>query len=477
MATRETDIKDLINNCRKLGWSVRSTKRGWIVTNPVGPVDGSPASAALSVNARRAQANGQSDLARIGYHEAWAEYERKNEEARQTALAQDRARVNTPLKPVKAPKPKDGRPSPAQLAFQAPGAVAPPSAAPPQPATLSGLSEEQRRVLEGNELVMALMAMPGVTDALVAHPELLAQLIAAKDMRASFKLITPEVALDWATRPITCTDVDGQVIRQRTFDVAWKDELKRRMLAGEWGLSPEGYFFAPDGSQLDGRHRSHAIFEAGITVLGWVVENCPPEVFHLLNEGKRRNAADALSTGADEKNLGHLASAVKVVHLYDRWAAAEDKSTVQSWPQWQRVKMSNAELTAARKRYPEMPDAVKAGSALAPRCGLTAGALASFRFIVLRANPGAADRVDTFWEGLATGTNLEHGSPIHAVREWGLRGGGRQDKRAGGASLPRRELQLHVLLKAWAKFVRGDEMRQIRYSATEPLTDPAAPSK
>lgn len=97
--------------------------------------------------------------------------------------------------------------------------------------------------------------------------------------------ISPEVAEAWMARNR----------ENRRFSRDWARDLAQRMRAGEWKDNGEAIKFATDGRLLDGQHRLSAVAESGVTITARVEFGLPPEVFTTLDQGKKRNFADALS--------------------------------------------------------------------------------------------------------------------------------------------------------------------------------------
>lgn len=437
MSTRTTDLKDVLKQLDKLGWQHRPIRGGHLVTAPDGQV-----ARIGGKGDSRGQRNTMADLNRIGFKDALERYEEETERKRQEAIETDRASVRPVMPQFKV--------------AEAASTSANDSSAPALGGELS--------------LIDALMMQPQFADALKANPALVEQVRAATNMRARVTVVTPDMAAEWISRPMVARTSDGKELRQRPLDNGWVEELEGRIRRGEWYLSPEGWVFAPDGSMLDGQHRSWAVFNTGIPVVGWVIENCPPDVFAILNSGKKRTAADALYiTG--ESNTLNLASATKLLICYEGWRSTEDKAKAKNWTGWSRERISNTQITAALDVHPDLRDCNRAGHTISKRCGLTTGALAVFRYVARRAWPEGEETFEGFWTALDTGEMLPTGHPAKTLREWGLRDGGKKLK-----GVPRRELHFLMLMKCWNAWCLGRQVKAIRFTMGEPIPAPFHPA-
>ena len=133
-------------------------------------------------------------------------------------------------------------------------------------------------------------------------------------MRSRTVTITPKKAAEMLehnghNRPLTRT-------RVREFAEAMK--------RGDWQLTHQGIAFDTDGQLKDGQHRLAAIVEADQPVTMMVTTDLPPETFDVLDTGKRRTAADALTING-EKSTSMLAAMVRVIWLAEHLPSAVDR--------------------------------------------------------------------------------------------------------------------------------------------------------
>lgn len=99
-------------------------------------------------------------------------------------------------------------------------------------------------------------------------------------------LITPAVAEEYlrknnSNRKLSITSVNFYA--QQMGNGLWKEETS------------ETIKIAKDGSLLDGQHRLSALIKYGQAITFLIAEDLDPEVFTVLDTGKKRNAGDALT--------------------------------------------------------------------------------------------------------------------------------------------------------------------------------------
>ena len=94
MAKRNTELKSFVDKCETLGWDVRTTRHGWLVTVPadVAQACGGPRTVRIGgTGDYRAVRNARGDLNRAGFCTAWAAHEAARKSAARAAIEADRA--------------------------------------------------------------------------------------------------------------------------------------------------------------------------------------------------------------------------------------------------------------------------------------------------------------------------------------------------------------------------------------------------
>jgi len=124
---------------------------------------------------------------------------------------------------------------------------------------------------------------------------------------AKFVVVTPELAAKWLER-----NTRNRNVRPQTLE-----RYKRDMLNGQWHLDGSPIRFAKDGALLDGQHRLAAIVETNISQQMLVVVGLVTESQSVMDTGRARTAADALSMEGHAVPVG-LAAAAKLAIEFER---------------------------------------------------------------------------------------------------------------------------------------------------------------
>ncbi|MFE7193753.1 hypothetical protein [Kitasatospora sp. NPDC057541] len=248
--------------------------------------------------------------------------------------------------------------------------------------------------------------------------------------------VTPEIAEEFLSRASVNRPLDkGQV---RT--------LAEAIIRGEWRLTHQGIAFDKAGELLDGQHRLHAIIEANSPAEMFVVDGLSRDVFPVLDTGKRRSAADTLSS-TGEKYLTLLSSTIRHVILFkampnEPWTGG-------------RARVSNDRILAAynaeKDRYVE---AVTAGRELSKHLFASQTAAAVGYFVTTEVAP-AAD-IEEWVSGLKSGASLDSGDARLALREVPSD----KQKRGSKRRLDMRD-QVAIYIKAWNAWVEPEKVREL----------------
>ena len=110
--------------------------------------------------------------------------------------------------------------------------------------------------------------------------------------RMSMQIISPETAEEYLTKihPF-----------QRNVNKKRVDGMVRDIIGGNFLLSPDCIAFDEDGYLTNGQHRLHACIESGIPIICGVIKNMPSKSFIVMDAGRVRSKAHALSGFREEK--------------------------------------------------------------------------------------------------------------------------------------------------------------------------------
>ena len=95
------------------------------------------------------------------------------------------------------------------------------------------------------------------------------------------------------------------------------DKLVKAINNNEWTITNQGIAFDRDGNLIDGQHRLQAIVNTGKTLPVMVARNMDPNIFHCVDKGIARTAADCLFIEGCT-NPARIAAGIKVYLCYQK---------------------------------------------------------------------------------------------------------------------------------------------------------------
>lgn len=213
-------------------------------------------------------------------------------------------------------------------------------------------------------------------------------------IRPGAKLIdvTPELAMDWLTQPT----YRGP---NRRLSQEWVSELARRMREGRWQVTGETIKFGESGHLIDGQHRLHACVEANVMIQTYVAWGIEDEAQDVMDAGRKRTAADALSI-RNVPNYGALAASAKVLIRIQRGAPES------------RIVIGTDEVVEFINAHPQFVEI--AGNFLSTRIGLPPAVWLSAMLLAYQRYP---EKALSFNAACASGAGLEPGNAALALRE------------------------------------------------------------
>lgn len=247
-------------------------------------------------------------------------------------------------------------------------------------------------------------------------------------------------------------------------------EYARAMLRGEWRLTHQGLAFKgtlgrKDAELIDGGHRAEAVVYAAtvgfpeedpplppqpdITIDFMVTDGLTEEDMLAMDIGLRRTPSHFMAM-AGEASSTLLAAICKVTWLYMH-------ELMDTYDGRRKTPLSPPQARAHLEAYPSLRDAVREGA----RMGriFTPTAAGSFWFLAINSGYDEKD-VNEFLDGLLFGENMERGDARHVLREMMLNS--RKFHRPWDTSQ-----QLALLIKAFLRWLRGDDVKQITFRVTE----------
>ena len=249
------------------------------------------------------------------------------------------------------------------------------------------------------------------------------------DPRTEYVDVTPAQAEEWL----------GHNTRNRHLRKPVVAQYARDMLAGAWGRSESAICFAATGELLNGQHRLHAVIKSGVTVRMLVMTGLAVGDQAVMDMGAKRIAGDVLALDGEINALA-LAAAL-------RWCKALEDGAVNRMDA--APKYTTAELRTFLHDHPEIRYSVALADANRRRILALPSAISTTHWWISQAHPHGDDRVDLFFDKLATRVEEPHGSAVLAV-DARLR---EMNREARKRSLP--PVFISLLVRGWNHWVQG----------------------
>jgi hypothetical protein len=263
------------------------------------------------------------------------------------------------------------------------------------------------------------------------------------------------------TKPVTTTETINPAKARKYLDTMDKNRRVRKrvveryalaMKADQWSLTGEPIIFSTKGVLLDGQHRLHACIEAGVSFRSDVRRGVNAETFADINTGASRTPGDALYIAGFAKTK-LCAAAIKVIHNLELMEEDDKLRNVRGRD------ITRQDLL----RF--MEDHEEELSECARVCDGEGKALLRppSVFVALRFRFGQSNamRAQQFFDQLVTGADLSSDNPINKLRNYLIRELSQKNLRR---SL---EWKVAVTIKCWNAWLRGDSVRQLKFSDDE----------
>ena len=220
--------------------------------------------------------------------------------------------------------------------------------------------------------------------------------------------ITPEYAQEI---------LDQKNNNNRTIKQTNLNRLVKAIDNDEWQVTNQGIAFDSEGNLLDGQHRLLAIVKTGQALKIMVARNMNPKIFHCVDKGVARTAADSLFIEGC-KQPSRLAAGIKVYLLYKRfpkgtWASAVMPTHLEIFNEYNNNKdlwdYIVLKINMYHKKFHFFTISV---------------AIAMYKLMVDKNY--SEDVCEKFWTQISEGANLEIDSPILSFRSQMMSKGFRQ---------------------------------------------------
>lgn len=258
--------------------------------------------------------------------------------------------------------------------------------------------------------------------------------------------------------PETAERMLGRNTNNRSVSRRQVDLFARDMKRGAWKVNGEAIKFSRTGRLLDGQHRLLACVKSGRPFTTLVIRGLPDEVQQTMDSGKTRTLGNVLQLRGETQSTP-LAAMTRAVYVADQLgleAAAQND-----------LHPTNGELVEFLETTPQLRTLLSAAQSFNGRSNglLPPSMFAALWWTLAHVDTGDANR---FFEHLATGADLEQGSPILALRAalFDMKTRGSRANRAG-----RRRIAV-LTVKAWNKWRAGKTVKHLRYGGDERFPEP-----
>jgi len=224
----------------------------------------------------------------------------------------------------------------------------------------------------------------------------------------------------------------------RTGDIKeWSQEME----GGRWRITHQGIAIARDGVILDGQHRLESVVESGVTVRMPVAVGLDPEVFSVIDTGRKRNSADAMSM-VGEASAFQYAAITRLAMQYETGALNRSKGG--------HANKFHSDVLLAYREGKE--DAIRMATKVGGNArimGLPINKTAvGTAFLLIHQACNDDDLIHEFFEGIRTGINLSGNDARYILRRVVT-----NDPR------PLSKKQLALILKAWKLYAMGEPIK------------------
>ncbi len=263
-------------------------------------------------------------------------------------------------------------------------------------------------------------------------------------------LVTPEIAAKWLE------EFNPKNRHLRSTQVS---NYAQAMLRGEWTLNGEGIIFSTEGQLGNGQHRLAAIVMCDLSIEAVVIFGVDPAALSTIDTGIKRTAADQL-TLLGHSNASHLGTTLGLFDIY-----LKDNSFTN-------LGQRAGTLTPAQRdklldEHPNLPHSVSFAAARSKVLGsfVAVSTVGLLHYILIEIKGHPVERVEAFFEKIATGVELERLDPILRYRNYVI------GVKSQGANVRGRR-RLALIVKTWNAWNAGRDMTVLTWRTdARPLED------
>lgn len=258
-------------------------------------------------------------------------------------------------------------------------------------------------------------------------------------MRIVEEVITPE-------RAAKLLEVPSPI--QRKVSSALVREYAADMRDGKWASTAETWSITPEGAIINGAHRAHAIVASGVPMEVVIAYDVDESSFAFIDIGRRRTAGQFI----DGPNGFVIAGAARFRIALE---ASADLINVAAISRAAKIN----EVTAYVADHPAIHAMAETALLINKAAKIHAATMAALLSLASESDTVSADTVQDWSSALITGANLLPTDPRLFLRDKWMKEYSRLNGGATAATVTRWGL----ILRAWNPFIRGEEMRMLRF--------------
>lgn len=264
------------------------------------------------------------------------------------------------------------------------------------------------------------------------------------DPQVEFVDITPDMAFAWIT---------GRNLKNRPLKEGVIERYIKDMVSDAWETNGESIKFDTRDVLLDGQHRLHAIHRSKKTVRIPVFTGLDPQVFHTMDIGCPRSAADVFHVKG-EMNANTLSAALRLLNSFDE-SSGSRIVTIQKRNQ----SISIIDLETTLNKHPGIRQSISMMRPFATTFFITQTQAAVLHYLFSKSD---AQRADIFFDRLLYGSELSAKHPILLLRNILIE----------MRDLKKRRMPIQVMalcVKAWNAYLNDEPIAGLRYNNNEPF--------
>jgi len=235
--------------------------------------------------------------------------------------------------------------------------------------------------------------------------------------------------------------------RNRSINSRKTERLAQAMKNGEWLFNAQPIVFDVNGVLLDGQHRLMACVMADIAIKSLVVWGAQPESQSTMDLGTPRSVADtlALEGHSNQFALAALAKRIAAYKAHGLRAAV-----------LQRTMATHGQILSEGRALENPARYLAQAIAIARLLRMNQSLVGLLMWLTDQID---ATDADFFWGHLKSGSGLEEGYPIWALRTWALSPARDVSANTFASNL----MQGAIIVKAWNKFRAGETVTRLNF--------------